>query len=142
MNYMMICINPNAYELILENIDKINKHMLCYNPNQEILELLLEHYSSYIDDALICSNPNAFELFSSYYQHFPHKIYWEMLCTNPSAINMITQHKKRIHWKMISYNPEIFEIDYLKMKSPIGEDLAKYCFHPSKFHKFNDWGYD
>ncbi len=67
---------------------------------------------------------------------------WDILSGNPNAINMILENKKRINWKMLSYNTEIFEINYLKMKSPIGEELAQYCFHPSKIHKFKDWGYD
>jgi hypothetical protein len=142
INYMMISTNSNAYDIIIDNIDVINKYMLCYNENKEVLLLLLTQYSSYIDDSIICANHYAFDVFNKYYKNFPNKLYWEILCTNPNAIDMITQNKHRINWEMISYNPEIFKIDYLKMKSPIGEELAKYCFHPSNIHKFNDWGYD
>lgn len=142
INMMMIGMNPNAYDIIIQNIDIVNKYMLSYNSNQDLLELLLKNYSSYIDDAIICGNSYAFDIFKSYYQRFPYKIYWESLCTNPKAIDMILENKQHIDWEMISYNPEIFEIDYLNMKSPIGEDLAKHCFHPSKMDKFSDWGYD
>jgi hypothetical protein len=135
-------MNPNAYHIIIQNMEFVNKHMLSYNTNKDVLQMLLKNYSSYIEDSIICGNSDAFDIFKSYYERFPNKIYWETLCTNPKAIHMLLENKKHIDWEMISYNPEIFEIDYLKMKSPIGEDLAKYCFHPSKFHKFNEWGYD
>ncbi len=141
INWFMISMNPNAYDIIIENLNRINLNMLCFNTNSDILEILLNTYTSYIDDAVICGNPYAFPIFTKYYQQFEHKICWNMLSMNTNAICLLEKYPTNINWERISYNSEIFEIDYLKMKSPIGEELIKYCFHPSNIDKFENWGY-
>jgi len=37
------------------------------------------------------------------------KIYWDDLCLNPNAIDLIKNNQERIDWDSLSTNPSIFE---------------------------------
>jgi hypothetical protein len=76
-----------------------------------------------------------------------HKYYirWEFLSENPSAIDFLEKNKHRICYCHLSYNPEIFELDYKKMSkkrtSIFEEELMMKALHPSKIESWLQNGF-
>ena len=115
INWFMISMNSNAYDIIISNLDKINKSNLCLNTNKNILRLLLNSFPSFMEEGPLSANESWIELLNELKLQIPHDIYWHTLSLNPSAIHILKENKDKIDWYFISYNTEIFEIDYLKL---------------------------
>jgi len=55
----------------------------------------------------------------------------------------LENNKDKIHWKELSANPSIFELDYSKMKercSIYKEELQDVALHPSRIEKLINQG--
>jgi len=112
--------NPNAIELLRENIDKIDWDYLSYNSSLDAIQLLRE-------------NPN--------------KINWQYLSSNSNteAVALLKENPDKINWAQLSANPSIFTYDYEKMRENcllFKEDLMKERFHPRNLRKFSSWGHN
>ena len=62
-----------------------------------------------------------------------------MLSLNPGAIDLLEKNQDKIHWRMLSENPAIFELDYLSLKNriqPLVEELMQKCYHPNRLKKY------
>ena len=107
--------NPNAIELLRENLDKINWTWLS-------------------------GNTNAIELL----QANPDKINWSLLSQNPNAIELLQEYPDEIDWIDLSVNPSIFTYDYdAIIERPFTEELIAAVFHPSRFNRYlTDYQYD
>jgi hypothetical protein len=84
--------NPNAIQLLEQNMDKIDWDALSENPNA--IHLLEQNMD---------------------------KIDWVYLSTNPNAIHLLKQNMDKINFAYLSKNPSIFEIDKKQLKLDITE---------------------
>ena len=125
--------NPNAIDLLKQNLDKINIIELLDNSNiLDIIHLinttLLEKELNYFSNSPLThtiSNINAIELLKKYQKKicwydlssnpyavqilknkYPNKIDWDFLSLNrnPEAIKLLKQNPKKINWELLCYN--------------------------------------
>jgi len=98
LNWELLSKNPNAIDLLKENIDKIDRSMwsiLSANPNAiDLLKDKINYEKSLTYDQ---------------YLQLETKIDWIMLSQNPNAINLLKENQDKIDWKMLSLNPSIFK---------------------------------
>ena len=133
-------LNPNAIHLLEQNPDKIHWHGLSSNPNAI---LLLEQNLDKVSWARLSLNPNAIHLLEQNLD----KIDWYTLSSNPNAIRLLEQNPDKMRlMTRLSYNPNIFERDYMKMSKIrtwiILEDLMKNALHPRRIIRFLELGGD
>ena len=158
--------NPNAEAIrfLEQNKEKIDWHMLSRNTGRSALSLL-EKNPEKIEWDWLSMNPCAISLL----EQNPEKIEWSHLSLNPCAVHLLEQnpHKidwslvsantgegiihllennpEKIDWRMLSRNPAIITYDYIGMKTKmdvIREQLMMYIFHPKRFARYLDMGYD
>ena len=71
---------------------------------------------------------------------------WEWLSGNPNAIHILEQNVDKINYSGLSFNPNIFGRDYIKMSKIrtwiILEDLMKNALHPRRLVRFIKLGGD
>ena len=103
IDWKLLSENPNAIELLKENIKKINWNSLSKNPNA--IELIKANLSK-INWDLLSGNPNAIELLEAK----PTKINWFMLSKNPNAIELLKENFNEIKWDKLSSNPNALEL--------------------------------
>jgi hypothetical protein len=64
------------------------------------------------------------------------RINWRLLSTNPAAIDLLEKYKNHINYTELSMNPAIFEFDYVRMAhhrmSVIEEELISAALHPKR----------
>jgi len=103
--------NPNAIDLLRENIDNININWSMLSANPNAIELL-KTYRSEIDWCELSINPSAVELLKDN----PNKIYWPYLSrnTNTAAIKLLKTNPNRIEWGFLSANTNREAIKLLK----------------------------
>jgi hypothetical protein len=68
-----------------------------------------------------------------------------MLSSNSEAIEMLKANPTKIHWDMISSNPNIFVYDYEKIAKRLwvfNEELIARAWHPTRIAKWLDSGMD
>ena len=119
--------NPEAIQLLVNNLEKIDWGVLSGNPSA--IEVLKANYDKIIWRYLSI-NPNAFELIrdrieyeetlktEEYYKlGVYNRLSWKYLSGNPCAIELLKAYPNRIHWKELSVNPNAIEM--LKNK-PVG----------------------
>ncbi len=104
---------------------------------------LLENNIEYINWAELSLNPNAINLLERYY----YKIIWHLFSNNINSVSILKDYPKKINWtSFISKNINIFEIDYEILKKRIEifkEELIQKCFHPNKvFYYLDVYQYD
>jgi hypothetical protein len=67
-----------------------------------------------------------------------------MLSLNPNAIHLLKQNKDKIDWDELSKNPNIFELDYIRMSENkikiILEELMKNAWHPKRIIRYIELG--
>ena len=90
--------NPNAIQLLRDNIDKIYWSELSLNENA--ISLLRENYSK-IDWNNLSMNTGAIDLL----RNNRHKINWYNLSMNSNAIDLLRENVDKISWLLICYNP-------------------------------------
>jgi len=135
--------NPNAINLLKNNLDKVRLTWLLENPNVlDIIDLidaallekclnrfsksgsnrlfrninvikLLKNYPDKIDWCSLSSNPDAIQLLKTKY---PDKIDWNCLSLNINieAIELLKQNPKKIDWRQLSLNPNSEALKLLK----------------------------
>ena len=135
--------NPNAINLLKNNIDKVCIICLLVNPNVlDIIHLidvtllekclnrfsksgtnrlfqninaikLLKNYPDKIDWCSLSSNPDAIQLLKTKY---PDKIDWNCLSLNrnPEAIKLLKQNPNKINWELLCYNSNDEAIELIK----------------------------
>jgi len=135
--------NPNAIDLLKQNLDKINIIELLDNSNiLDIIHLinttLLEKELNYFSNSPLThtiSNINAIELLKKYQKKicwydlssnpyavqilknkYPNKIDWDFLSMNRSeeAIELLKENPKKINWLLLCYNISNEAIKLLK----------------------------
>ena len=97
--------NPNAIDILKENIDKIKWYELSSNPNA--IDLLRNNIDK-IDWDLLSANPSAIDLL----KENPDKIIWHMLSKNPApaAIDLLRDNLDKIDWYGLSKNPAAIDL--------------------------------
>ena len=137
--------NPNAINLLKNNLDKVRLTWLLENPNVlDIIDLidaallekclnrfsksgsnrlfrninvikLLKNYPDKIDWGSLSSNPDAVKILKNKY---PERINWDCLTLNINieAIKLLKQNPKKINWKLLCYNSNDEAIELLKDK--------------------------
>ena len=96
-----------------------------------------------IDWPSLSLNPNAIQLLEQNLD----KVCWYTLSSNPNAIRLLEQNPDKMRlMTRLSYNPNIFERDYMKMSKIrtwiILEDLMKNALHPRRIIRFLELGGD
>ena len=139
---------PEAIELLYNNIDKIDWFYLSLNTNaidlieQELIQNPINHKLNWDN---LSANPAAIHILENninkinwnnlsrnteaihILEQNPHKINWAELSGNPSAKNLITQNIHKIHWNKLSENPALFAMDLIEnhlIKNPESEDIC------------------
>ena len=135
--------NPNAIDLLKNNLDKVCIICLLVNPNVlDIIHLidvtllekclnrfsksgtnrlfrninvikLLKNYPDKIDWCSLSSNPDAVKILKNKY---PERINWDCLTLNINieAIKLLKQNPKKINWKLLCYNSNDEAIELIK----------------------------
>ena len=80
---------------------------------------------------LLSSNPNAIQLLSKNKE----KIKWYLLSSNPNAINLLKNNPDKIDWHLLSQNPN--DIDLLK-NNPDKIDWDYISLNPSIFKEIKE----
>ena len=110
INYTYLSDNENAYELIKEYLET---HFIL-NPALPYYSVYKHNRQIYIHD--LCSNKNE-ELIQYLHINYPEELDWFKLSTNPAAINILLENKKKINYIGLSANTHPKAIDLLK-KTP------------------------
>ena len=93
----MLCINPNAIDLLSSNENKIYWESLSKNPNAiKLLNKKIQFENTLTEEEL-------------YDLDVENKISWNVLSVNPNAIDLLENYQERIDWYSLSENPLIFE---------------------------------
>jgi uncharacterized protein YicC (UPF0701 family) len=73
------------------------------------------------------------------------KVNWNCLSHNKNAINILEKNLDKVNWNSLSENRNIFELDLIFLKQRmdiIREELMIKVYHPLRFKKYLDIGYD
>jgi hypothetical protein len=124
--------NPNAINLLKQNLDKIDISRLLDNPNildiiylidTTLLEKELNRFSKSSSTHTI-SNINAIELLKNH----QNKICWHQLSINPYAVQILKNNSLAIDWDLLSMNKNPEAIELLK-ENPKKINWALLCYN-------------
>ena len=120
INWKYLSMNPSAIELLKENKDKIYWYNLSSNPNA--IELLKENKDK-INYRKLVFNENAIELIKDKIKEeqklteeeynnldYTNKICFDNLSSNTNAIELLKEHKDKIHWTLLSRNKNAIDL--------------------------------
>jgi hypothetical protein len=166
IDWCFLTENKNAYQLIKNNMDKIDMRSIFANENKKVLELFTacigkNKTSNFDYDYYVLStNPYAFDTLIKY----PQYICWNILHINKLSLNLIKNYETinpliiknnynsicyEINWNNVLRCPDIFECNYKSMKcklwidTNIAEELAKNRFNPKYSHKWkHHWNHN
>jgi hypothetical protein len=91
---------------------------------------------------ILSTNPNAIDIL----RDNPDKIDWDLLSQNHNAIDLLQAHPEKISWLglwWVSVNPSIFELDYEKMKESkheLNQAIIAEAWHPKRVSKWIEQG--
>lgn len=152
INWMWIAKNPTAIEIIRQNLDKIC--WLVLSENSAAMDLL-EQNPHKINYYWLAKNPHprAIELYENIYERYKkegHYLNLDILNSyhlskNPAAIQFLERNRELIEWQELARNPEIFVLDYDRMRRSrreLHEELIATLFHPSRVEAFLEAGGD
>ena len=70
---------------------------------------------------------------------------WDELSSNPNAMHLLEEEPDYIDWYLLTNNPSIFEIDYMKTKKNMVdiffEELMMVTLHPNRIMKWLEEGF-
>ena len=146
LNWTFLSRNPNAIDLLKENISKSNIHWKFISSNPNAIDLLLDNKHKIHWDEL-CNNPSAIDLIKERIEYenslttkeyndldLEDKINWNNLSANPNAIDLLKKNYDKINWVELSANPNAIDLlkkNYDKInwvelsKNPNAIDLLK-----------------
>jgi hypothetical protein len=127
-NWLNLCENPFAIDLMLDNLDKCTTHISQRNPLAFRYEALID--PTELNFGAVASNPNLSEIL----HYFPFDLY------NPDITDVI----------YLLDNPGVFsEINYcydfdviLRANYYLHEEFHAWAGHPLNLRKSKDWGFD
>jgi len=128
LSWCYLSANPNAIDLLKNNIDKISDYELYTNPNSFCLYKIDENPNNinkvankkdslkFIKNNLsllnsrgwydLSTNSDAIHILEQNID----KINWVGLCNNINGIDILKKNKDKIHWKTLSKNPNAIEL--------------------------------
>jgi hypothetical protein len=95
IDYILLCRNENAIDLIENYIDSIPKNNIEYHINE--IETVVEMECMF---SILSCNENAIHILEKY----PEKINWNNLSSNPNAMKIIKNNLDKINWDYLSKN--------------------------------------
>jgi hypothetical protein len=100
--------NPNAIHILENNLDKVDWELLSDNPSANAINLLKERikYENLLEDDDLDDN----------------MVDWKYLSTNPNAINLLKKNQDKIVWELLCSNSNA--IDLLKKRIEYEKALA------------------
>jgi hypothetical protein len=104
INWYYLSSNPNTIELLRANIEKIHWGNLSGNTNRNAIELLRQKIydeNQMPEDELKNLNNSK-------------KISWDLLSSNPNAIELLKANPNKINWRFLSSNPNPKVIEIMK----------------------------
>jgi len=103
LDWFWLSLNPNAIDLLENNLNEVDWDALSSNPNAiHILENNLDK----VDWELLSKNPNAIDLLKKNQD----KINWYWLSRNPNAIKLLEKNQNKIDWHNLSANPNAIKL--------------------------------
>jgi hypothetical protein len=128
--------NPNAVEILEQNIDDVNWQYICSNisvihilyplrfkstkidwwfitQNPSAVSLLLQNPRQIKWD-IIFSNPNAIDIIKYNVEKYPNDVNWFYLSRNPAAVDILKQYPDKINWFSFSINTSPLAIELIE----------------------------
>ena len=127
-NWFWLSCNPNAIQLLEQNLDKVNWRGLSHNPNA--VHILRENIRKIYWPAL-CDNPGAISIIEEY----PLETLWDSLSRNPNAIHIIEEELDRIaSIPIYNYYHETEIDDYVSHNTRTCIDWEGLSINPNALH--------
>jgi hypothetical protein len=104
--------NPKVIQLIKDNPMYFKGDHLAANTHDEALILLKEKYMHKINWADLSQNTNPIAI--QILRENIENIYWDLLSSNPSGIDLLREHEHMIDWTGLSRNSSPIAIQMLK----------------------------
>ncbi len=134
--------NPDSLQLMEENIDNMNKHIMGNNP---ALVPWLRKNLEYVNWMEICGKaktPEAFQFIRENIQHAD----WVELSSNPYASDLLKDFPNKITLEAL-YTQDVLNVettyDYNEIRSTrynLHQEYHAWAGHPSRMYKWKDWG--
>jgi hypothetical protein len=152
INWRLLSTNKNAIP-ILNKLNKMDNNYIFLNENKKNFDEINVHGLFSTGWENLAMNPNTIDILkennfeSSFYADYDETLYFkEYLGWNLNLVDYLEDNIDLINWKYISINPEIFEIDYEKIKKRnniFKEELIQKCFHPKRLvYYLEKYNYD
>lgn len=95
--------NPQAIDLLRENVERIDWHSLCVNPSREAFELMEENLDR-VDWEYIVQNPHPYltEFMSKHHEHFPNQKPIELPAYPPPLTGDTNTFKSRAYYTLLA----------------------------------------
>jgi hypothetical protein len=112
IDFTKLCKNPckEAFDIIINNLDKIMVSSLCAVENINIVDVLENKLNKKqkkrYDWTTLSSNPYAIQLLEKNFE----KINWFFFSSNPDAIHIIEKNLKLVDMEQLARNPNIYLI--------------------------------
>ena len=125
-----------VYNNINENINWVN---LSKNPNA--IDLLQQNLNK-VDWSMLSCNPNAIPLLEKNLD----KVDWRDLSKNSNAIPILEKNLDKVNWSWLSSNPNMVhlfaKLDTVSMREKckylLAEELIQYVFHPGRLIRMSE----
>jgi hypothetical protein len=85
--WIYLCRNPNAGQLLEQNIDQIDWENLSSNSSPRAIRILEQH------------------ILHPLHSLHSDKINWSYLSSNPGAVDLLKKHQANVHWRELAGNP-------------------------------------
>lgn len=130
--------NPNAIDLLLRNMEKINWDLFSLNTNKHAVDILEKN----LDKAEwynLARNPKAIRIIEKYIDVLKNEKFdyiWRALSSNPEAISILEKNIDKIHWNELFENTNAMHL--IKMCVQLNEDYS--YERPLSYFSHNIWG--
>ena len=106
LEYRYLSYNPNAYNLLMEQQDKICETMFLLNTHKGVSDIVKTYKSPHWKH--ICQNPALIDLIKAN----PDKIHWDSLSRNSAAVSILIENFDKISWSEFCLNtsPEAIKV--------------------------------
>ncbi len=139
INWDFLSKNPNAIHILENNLDKVNWINLCFNSNPRSINILESKLDIFYNDIwfwnTLCNNLNAINIL----ENNLYRINFSTLSLNPNAINILEKNMDKINLFYLSRNPNaihlLFKLDYGTMRNNMIEfnkELTRYVLNPKR----------
>lgn len=116
--------NPNAIDLLLRNMEKINWEQFSLNTNKHAVDILEKNLDK-VEWYNLALNPKAIHIIEKYLEVLKHENFdfiWRPLSSNPEAICILEKNIDKIHWTELFSNTNAVHL--INMIVQLNEDYS------------------